>query len=275
MARRSAAALGLVLGLLASCDRGGGGGGTGIEDAAWVSAGIEDIEVDPTGDGGLAVTVETGLPIDDANDPQAYARRVAQIVWRTHPADFDALVVTTRHDGDVVTDGKVFPRDELAATLGPRPTGLDDGVARTPPEPGDGDLGIDWRPLADGTTDEALRVLFEPLLAATATERFEVVEPAFERTDERECFEGVNGDRPTGTFRVSTSTTVTLDGPATAVLAEIGDAWLADGLAVDLATFDAGLDQIGVVFDDVGSMSAIAAGRELRLTASTACLDPG
>lgn len=259
--------------LPAGCVR-SGDGGSGIEDAAWTAAGAEDVEFDREAqDDRLVVVVETSLPIDDARDPQAYATRVAQIVWRTHPEAFTELAVTTRHDDTTVTDARVFTADELTAEYGDRPTGLDDGVARRPPEPAD-DESTEWEELADRSPDEALDQWFEPLLARTAADEFDVADAGFERTEPDECLTGLNGDQPTGRSRRSTSTVVAVDGPATAVLADLGDQWLDEGLAVQLATFDAGGDQIGVRFDGVGSVAATARGDQLVLSATTDCLRP-
>lgn len=263
---------------LSSACTGSDGDPRSIEDAAWIGAGVDD-PVFSTEDSGpgvdLDVRVDTRLPIDDANEPMNFARRAAQIVWRTRAQAFDELTVTIAHDGAVVGDPVTYSASALETAYGPRPAGLDNGVDRADVEPDpDGELRAITEE-ADATNLATVRsTVTVPVLTTTLVEHFDSA--AVITADEpEECMGGVNGNEPTGRFRVTDTAVAVESNKAKALLEDLVEYWHARGLDVNTAPFDHGQDTVQVRFDGLGTVVALAGDDALLLQGLTDCHEPG
>jgi len=246
-----------------------------IERDAWSAAGVDEPEFTPSSASGvatLAARIDTSLPVE-GESAKGFEERAAQIIWRTYPGPFDTLQLTVLHDGSVVHPETTRRADDLATELGPRPAGLDAGTKRRAPVI-ETPYPDEWKQLRSQPGTSADAELFHPLIAQTARELFDVKGVEIESAQPDECFKGLNGDQPTGTFRRSSRAVVIKDDHPRSLLADVIDYWTGLGLEVNSSDFDTGLDDVQVGFDDVGSLLASAQDGRLTLRAFTACLDP-
>lgn len=281
---RTATAVGrtvVVVTLLAGCiaigrdDEGNGASDPSIEELAWSGAGVDAPTFEVVGSE-LRIGVDTSLPIhEDEENGLGFADRAAQIAWRTHPGRFASMQVTVLHDGDPVMTVD-FERDELEALFGPRPDGLDEGVARASAAPAiDGELadvteGVE--PVVGDVRDEVLT----PIVERTFAEFLGIDGVEVFGTEPEECLGGINGDQPTGEFRADTGARVTVDGYARALLPGIAEYWRELGLEVSTDVLDGGLHSVSASLDGLGTVLASASERSdtLRVHGLTRCLAP-
>lgn len=273
-------AVGLPLSLLLVAGCGGEGGdqpATGqptIEEAAWIAAGVDrpDYQRGIGAEGAaLLARIDTSLPVDDTDDGgRGFADRAAQIVWRTYAGPFDVIEVTVLHNGVEVVTAE-YRRGDLETRLGPRPEGLDDGVARTEVAPAtDGPFaGIESAPIVGDVQAE----VFEPIIMRTIEEFFERTDATVDHGQTEKCLGGLTGDEPTGEFQATSEAVMPTTGSALAVLPALTDYWRGLGLDVITAVFDEGLNNVQVHFDGLGVLSARATVRGVVFRGHTSCLD--
>lgn len=236
-----------------------------IEERAWTSAGVDQPAFARTGDV-LDVRADTSLPVDEAADTASgFAARVGQIVWRTRAEPFTSLRVFVLHDGvEVVTFE--YGRADLEAWFGPRPDGLDTGVARARTEqPASG-------PDAPPATVDAAQQLLEQALRRTLDEHYgSATEIRFGAP--AECKTGLNGNEPTGTYRVSaTAEPLPVGGSGLAALPGVAQFWGTLGLAADTARFDNGLDSVSAGVAERVKLTATARDDTVRLSGNIDCV---
>jgi hypothetical protein len=269
----AAVALALVLSALAGCRGASAGSDVPIEQAAWIAAGVDSPDFELATDDLLRAGIDTSLPIDDTDDRGAgFAERAARIVWRTYPGRFERLALTVGHDGvELVTDE--LTRAELEDRLGPRPAGLDDGVARSEVAPdADGAFG---ELSADATVSSVLSEIVEPVVRRTLDEFFDTGDADIEFGEPKECLGGLTGNEPTGEYRADAgSSVISVDGSALATLPALTDYWRSLGLDVNTSNLDTGLDTIQVNVDDRATIVAKATDAGVSLSGHTRCLDP-
>jgi hypothetical protein len=275
----SAVVLALVL-AGAGCEAGGARSGAVVVRDPWRSAGVAHPQVTSRLDDGLAVVrVEalTTLPIGDQADGDAaagFGERVAKIAWRTHRGRLDLLEVTSgEHGADGGRHNRRWSRADLQHRFGPRPAGLDQGQPASQLEPGAG-------PYRDARADrlEPATGILRDVIAVTARDRYAATPPGAGR-DRSECYGGLLGDKPTGTYRDSLEAEIVVPGgrPAEATLAELAGYWSARGLQVDTDELDTGLATLRAKVPTVGQVLAevgTGAPGTTRLSAVTECHRP-
>jgi hypothetical protein len=264
----------------AGCVLGGGIGGSGQEFDAWVSAGVADPRISTRTEAGrTTVTVEasTDLALDDADNRDGFAERVAKILWRTHLGPIDTAKVTSRSQSDPGSRrDRTWQRAELERAFGPRLAGLDEAdeaAVRSHLPAGDG-------PYADkpaGRLPEAITVM-EEIVQDTSDRRLgraaELEEP------EREACLDDFAVEETGEFRANASADLAVpDGmQSSEIVVATAEQWADMGLEVNRSgLLDGTEDRVRGELPDVGDIVLSAYPRDastLKITYNTECAEP-